>query len=67
MTCDGETVSCTHRLFQMMQSLLRLLPPVTASKLSEDVDESFRTKYCDIDTLRSLGAITDGEQGLGLR
>ncbi len=67
MTYDVKTMSRTHRLFQMMQSLRRLPPPVTASKLYEDLGKSFRTKYCDIDTLRSLGAVMDGEQGLGLR
>lgn len=58
-------MSRTHRLFQMMQSLRRLPPPVTASQLSEDVGKSVRTIYRDIDTLRSLGAVIDGEAGFG--
>lgn len=58
-------MSRTHRLFQMMQSLRRLPPPVTAMQLSEDMDRSVRTIYRDIDTLRSLGAVIDGEAGFG--
>ena len=65
MTYDSVTMSRTHRLFQMMQSLRRLPPPVTASQLSEDVGKSVRTIYRDIDTLRSLGAVIDGEAGFG--
>ncbi|MEO9457536.1 MAG: YafY family protein [Lentilitoribacter sp.] len=58
-------MSRTHRLFQMMQSLRRLPPPVTALQLSDDMDRSVRTIYRDIDTLRSLGAVIDGEAGFG--
>ncbi len=55
----------THRLFQLMQTLRRLPPPVTAQQLSQDMDVSLRTIYRDIDTLRGLGAVIDGEAGFG--
>lgn len=55
----------THRLFQLMQSLRRMPPPVTALQLSHDMDVSLRTIYRDIDALRSLGAVIDGEAGFG--
>ena len=58
-------MSRTHRLFQMMQSLRRLSPPITAAQLSDDLGKSVRTIYRDIDTLRSLGAVIDGEAGFG--
>lgn len=58
-------MSRTHRLFQMMQSLRRLPPPVTAMQLSDESGKSVRTIYRDIDTLRSLGAVIDGEAGFG--
>ena len=55
----------THRLFQLMQTLRRLPPPVTAQQLSYDMDVSLRTIYRDIDALRGLGAVIDGEAGFG--
>jgi predicted DNA-binding transcriptional regulator YafY len=58
-------MSRTHRLFQMMQSLRRLPAPVTAAQLADDTGKSVRTIYRDIDTLRSLGAVIDGEAGFG--
>jgi predicted DNA-binding transcriptional regulator YafY len=55
----------TERLFQMMQ-LLRVLPaPVTAEQVAIDMSVSLRTVYRDIDSLRSLGAVIDGEAGFG--
>ena len=60
-----QIMSRTHRLFQMMQSLRRLPPPVTAMQLSDDMGKSVRTIYRDVDTLRSLGAVIDGEAGFG--
>ena len=50
----------------MMQSLRRLSPPITAAQLSDDLGKSVRTIYRDIDTLRSLGAVIDGEAGVWL-
>ena len=55
----------THRLFQLMQTLRRIPPPVTAQQLSYDMDVSLRTIYRDIDELRGLGAVIDGEAGFG--
>ncbi len=53
------------RLFQTMQALRRLPPPATAEALSHDLDVSTRTIYRDIETLRGLGAVIDGEAGFG--
>jgi len=58
-------MSRTHRLFQLMQTLRRLSPPVTASQLAGEMQVSLRTIYRDIDALRSLGAVIDGEAGFG--
>lgn len=58
-------MSRTHRLFQMMQTLRRLPPPVTATQLSGEMHMSERTIYRDIDALRSMGAVIDGEAGFG--
>jgi predicted DNA-binding transcriptional regulator YafY len=55
----------THRLFQLMQSL-RLMPsPVTAQSLAYEMAVSLRTIYRDIEALRGLGAVIDGEAGFG--
>lgn len=48
-----------------MQSLRRLAPPVTATQLAHAMKVSLRTIYRDIDTLRGLGAVIDGEAGFG--
>lgn len=48
-----------------MQTLRRLPPPVTAQQLSYDMEVSLRTIYRDIDELRGLGAVIDGEAGFG--
>jgi predicted DNA-binding transcriptional regulator YafY len=58
-------MSRTHRLFQLMQALRSLSAPVTANKLAEVTGVSPRTLYRDIDTLRELGAVIDGEAGFG--
>lgn len=55
----------THRLFQLMQTLRRLPAPVTASSLVDETGVSLRTIYRDIDALRGLGAVIDGEAGFG--
>lgn len=55
----------THRLFQLMQTLRRMTPPITAQSLAQDMDVSLRTIYRDIDELRGLGAVIDGEAGFG--
>ncbi|MEM6303375.1 MAG: YafY family protein [Pseudomonadota bacterium] len=58
-------MSRTHRLFQMMTALRRLSPPVLAEQLAEELGVSQRTIYRDIDALRGLGAVIDGEAGFG--
>lgn len=49
----------------MMQTLRRLPPPVTANRLSEEMGMSLRTIYRDIEALRGIGAVIDGEAGFG--
>lgn len=58
-------MSRTHRLLQLMQSLRRHTPPVTAQQLADDTEVSLRTLYRDIDALRGMGAIIDGTAGYG--
>lgn len=55
----------THRLFQMMTTLRQLPAPVRAVQLADALQISLRTVYRDIDALRSLGAVIDGEAGFG--
>lgn len=55
----------THRLFQMMTTLRRLPAPVRAVQLADEMGVSLRTVYRDIDALRGLGAVIDGEAGFG--
>ena len=49
----------------MMQTLRRMSPPVTAQALADEMQMSARTIYRDIDALRSMGAVIDGEAGCG--
>jgi len=58
-------MSRTHRLFQMMTSLRRLPAPVRAVQLADEMQVSLRTLYRDIDALRDMGAVIDGEAGFG--
>ena len=58
-------MSRTARLFQLMQSLRRNAPPVTARQLADDTGVSLRTLYRDIEALRGLGAVIDGTAGYG--
>lgn len=58
-------MSRIHRLFQLMQTLRRLPPPVTAAALAEQMQRSQRTIYRDIEALRGIGAVIDGEAGFG--
>lgn len=55
----------THRLFQMMTALRRLPAPVRAVQLADEMGTSLRTVYRDIEALRGLGAVIDGEAGFG--
>lgn len=58
-------MSRTERLFQLMTALRRLPSPVTAARLADETGVSVRSLYRDIDTLRGLGAVIDGEAGYG--
>ncbi|MBO9395388.1 YafY family transcriptional regulator [Shimia sp. R9_1] len=58
-------MSRTDRLFQLMQALRDLPPPATAQALARETGVSERTIYRDIDSLRGLGAVIDGEAGFG--
>ena len=63
--CQGAGMSRTHRLFQMMTTLRRLPAPVRAVQLADEMQMSLRTIYRDIEALRGLGAVIDGEAGFG--
>jgi predicted DNA-binding transcriptional regulator YafY len=63
--CEHPGMSRTHRLFQMMTTLRRLPAPVRAMQLADEMGVSLRTIYRDIDALRGLGAVIDGEAGFG--
>ncbi len=55
----------TARLFQLMQALRSGPSPRTSVQLAQDLGVSPRTVHRDIDALRGLGAIIDGEAGFG--
>ncbi len=58
-------MSRTARLFQLMQALRSGPSPKTSVQLSQDLGVSARTIHRDIDALRGLGAVIDGEAGFG--
>lgn len=58
-------MSRTARLFQLMQALRSGPSPKTSNQLAQDLGVSARTVHRDIDTLRGLGAVIDGEAGFG--
>ncbi|KZK96869.1 YafY family protein [Pseudovibrio sp. Ad26] len=58
-------MSRSDRLIRLMQVLRRLPSPVTASRLALEMEVSQRSIYRDIQSLRSSGAIIDGEAGFG--
>lgn len=49
----------------MMQAMRQARPPVRAESLAQEMGVSLRTIYRDIDSLRGLGAVIDGEAGFG--
>ncbi len=55
----------TARLFQLMQALRSGPSPRTSIQLAQDLGVSPRTVHRDIDSLRGLGAVIDGEAGFG--
>ncbi|WP_170763479.1 helix-turn-helix transcriptional regulator [Ruegeria lacuscaerulensis] len=58
-------MSRTARLFQLMQALRSGPSPKTSGQLAQDLGVSPRTVHRDIDALRGLGAVIDGEAGFG--
>ncbi len=58
-------MSKTARLFKLMTALRSGASPVTSEQLAFDLGVSVRTIYRDIDALRGLGAVIDGEAGFG--
>ncbi len=58
-------MSRTARLFQLMQALRSGPSPRTSVQLAQDLGVSPRTIHRDIDALRALGAVIDGEAGFG--
>lgn len=58
-------MSKTARLFQLMQALRSGSSPKTSAQLAQDLGVSPRTIHRDIDALRGLGAVIDGEAGFG--
>lgn len=58
-------MSRTARLFQLMQLLRSGPQPRTAAAMARDLGVSARTVHRDIDVLRGLGAVIDGEAGFG--
>ncbi|WP_299664389.1 YafY family protein [uncultured Ruegeria sp.] len=58
-------MSRTARLFQLMQVLRSGPSPRTSVQLAQDLGVSPRTVHRDIDALRGLGAVIDGEAGFG--
>lgn len=61
----GCVMSRTARLFQLMQALRSGPSPKTSGDLAQDLGVSPRTVHRDIDSLRELGAVIDGEAGFG--
>ncbi|SDX46320.1 Predicted DNA-binding transcriptional regulator YafY, contains an HTH and WYL domains [Ruegeria halocynthiae] len=59
------SMSRTARLFQLMQALRSGPSPRTSVQLAQDLGVSPRTVHRDIDALRGLGAVIDGEAGFG--
>ncbi|MES0807963.1 YafY family protein [Roseibium sp. SCPC15] len=58
-------MSRSDRLLRLMQVMRRLPSPVTASRLAAEMEISERSIYRDIQSLRSSGAVIDGEAGFG--
>jgi predicted DNA-binding transcriptional regulator YafY len=58
-------VKKADRLLEVLQLLRRLPKPVTAQRLSEELEVSLRTVYRDIEALRGLRVSIEGEAGVG--
>lgn len=57
--------SRSERLLALMQALRARRRPVSAKILAQETGVSIRSVYRDIASLRSMGAIIDGEAGIG--
>lgn len=55
----------SDRLFQLLNVMRRLRPPMTAERLAEETGVSIRSIYRDIETLRASGARIEGAAGYG--
>lgn len=55
------------RLFRLLQLMRQMSPPITASRLAQEMEVSLRSLYRDIDGLRAAGARIEGERGYGYR
>ena len=55
----------SERLFRLQDLLRRGRPPITANALAEQTGMTKRTIYRDIESLRAMGFLIDGEAGFG--
>ena len=55
----------SERLLNLLQALRRARTAVTGAALARELGISLRTLYRDIASLQSLGAVIDGEPGVG--
>lgn len=55
----------SERLLNLLQVLRRARTAVTGAALAQELGVSIRTLYRDIASLQSLGAVVDGEPGVG--
>jgi len=58
-------VARSERLLNLLQALRRARTAVTGMALARELGVSIRTLYRDIASLQSLGAVVDGEPGVG--
>ncbi len=58
-------MSRSERLFDLLDTLRRHRRPVSGRVLADETGVSIRTLYRDIASLQSMGAVIDGEPGVG--
>ncbi|OXE37680.1 MAG: transcriptional regulator [Phenylobacterium zucineum] len=58
-------MSRSERLFDLLHALRQHRRPVSGKVLAEGIGVSIRTLYRDIASLQALGAVIDGEAGVG--
>jgi predicted DNA-binding transcriptional regulator YafY len=61
----GAPLTKSERLLAIMDALRRRRQPVTAATLAQEQGVSERTIYRDVLALQTLGALIDGEAGIG--